>query len=66
MLTVFVLGYKEYLDLAMSKNVLQEERLEHIGSLFHIGWLLGLFFVALVIYFGSVGALFLGSKKGAN
>ena len=63
MLAIFCRGYREYLNIATSDDILQGGFLERIGSVFHIGWLVGLLVVSVVIFIISVASLSFGTRR---
>lgn len=62
-LVLFVMGYAEYLGLAMSGDLAQMEKAGDMGALFHTRWLVGLAVGAVLIYLGSFVSLALGPRR---
>src|SRR5262245_58569520 len=52
-LTLFLVGYSQYLQVALGDNLLEGDKLEQIGAGFHSNWLLGLGAFGGVIYLVS-------------
>ena len=48
--TLFLVGYANYLSVALGENLLEGNKLEEAGAGFHQRWLLGLAAVGLVLY----------------
>jgi hypothetical protein len=63
MLGIFSYGYREYLNIATSDDILQSGFLERIGSVFHIGWLVGLLVLSVVIFIVSLVDLSLRARR---
>lgn len=61
-LGVFLHGYARYLDIALSDNLLQGNKLEEAGAAFHQGWTLSFAGVGLALYLIS-GWLFSRAKR---
>jgi len=61
-LIIFMIGYAQYISLAVSGEILQGNNLETIPSLFHTPWLIGLLFLSVIILIISMIALF-GARK---
>ncbi len=66
MLAIFLNGYGQYLNIATSDDILQSGFLERIGSVFHMGWLIGLLVVAVVIFVISVASLSSASRRATT
>src|ERR1041385_4755461 len=60
---VFLLGYLEYFDIALSGKILEGDKLEHIANLFHPLWLLAFLGLALLIYLVSAVLLFVQARR---
>ena len=64
-LTLFLVGYSHYLTIAMSENLMQGNKLEEAGAVFHQNWLAGLALTGGIIYLCSA-ILFAQAKRRAN
>jgi hypothetical protein len=62
MLAIFLNGYRQYLNIATSDDILESGFLERIGGVFHTGWLMGLLVVSVVIFIVSVASLSSASR----
>jgi hypothetical protein len=63
--TVFLIGYARYLSLATDDRLMQGNKLEEAGSMFHPTWLAGLTLAGGIIYLCS-SILFARAKARAN
>jgi len=63
--TLFLVGYARYLSLATDDGLMQGNKLEEAGSIFHPTWLAGLALVGGIIYLCSA-ILFARTKRQAN
>lgn len=55
---VFVAGYANYLKVALDPDVLRGDQLEHVGSGFHLPWILSLAALGVAVYvFGTLAFL---------
>jgi TM2 domain-containing membrane protein YozV len=52
-LGIFLVGFGQYLKLALDGNILEGDRLERIGQVLHPRWLIGLAISGAVIYLVS-------------
>jgi hypothetical protein len=59
---LFLVGYVQYLQLALSDDLLKGDKLERIGNVFPRGWLVGLAAAGVFIYAISAG-LMLRAKR---
>jgi len=50
---IFLVGYIQYLSIALDPNLLQGNKLEEAGAAFHQSWLIGLATAGAAIYFCS-------------
>ena len=63
--TLFLVGYARYLSLASDDRLMQGNKLEEAGSIFHPTWLAGLALMGGIIYLCS-SILFARAKRRAN
>lgn len=56
-LIIFLTGYVNYLNLALSGQILEGDRLERVSNVFHPRWLIGLLAVGVIIYVASMAGL---------
>jgi hypothetical protein len=61
-LGVFLHGYARYLQIALSENLLEGNKLEEAGAAFHQGWTFGFAGAGLVLYLISAW-LFAKAKR---
>jgi hypothetical protein len=61
-LGVFLHGYARYLQIALSENLMQDNKLEEAGAAFHQNWTLAFMGVGVVLYVIS-GVLFSRAKR---
>jgi TM2 domain-containing membrane protein YozV len=52
-LGIFLVGFGQYLKLALDGNILEGDRLERIGQVLHPRWLIGLAVFGAIIYLAS-------------
>ena len=52
-LGIFLVGFGQYLKLALDGNILEGDRLERIGHVLHPRWLIGLAISGAMIYLAS-------------
>jgi len=62
-LSIFLIGYARYLNIALGADIMQEGRLEQIGTVFHPRWLVGLAIAGTVIHLVSMGAFSVVKRK---
>ena len=62
-LSIFLIGYGRYLKIALGGDILDEGRLEQIGTVFHPGWLIGLAVAGVVIHLISMAALSIAKRR---
>jgi hypothetical protein len=62
-LTVFGIGYYQYLRIALSEDLLKGDNLEQAGASFHQGWLLGLAALGMVLYLISAVLYSIAKRK---
>ena len=53
-LAIFLIGYAQYLTLALDAQILEGDKLEKMSALFRPGWLVGLLIAGVVIYLISL------------
>jgi len=63
--TLFLIGYARYLSLVTDDGLLQGNKLEEVGSIFHPTWLAGLALAGGIIYLCS-SILFARAKRQTN
>src|SRR5260370_42359428 len=56
-LAIFVIGYASYLNVTLSGNILEGNRLEQLGEVFHPRWLLGVMSAGIACYFMGLAGL---------
>src|SRR5437773_4385750 len=57
MLTIFLVGYSQYLNAAIGNNILQGQQLEQMGNVFHVRLQIALVVVSIAIWIGSLVGL---------
>lgn len=62
-LALFVVGYADYLSIAVSGDLAQMERAEDMPALFRTPWLVGLAIAAVLIYLASFVGLAFGPRR---
>jgi hypothetical protein len=62
-LSIFLIGYSQYLSIALGGDIMQEGRLEQIGTVFHPAWLIGLAIAGTVIHLTSMAAFSIAKRK---
>ena len=56
-LGIFLVGFGQYLKLALDGNILEGDRLERIGQVLHPRWLIGLAIAGAAVYLASLVGL---------
>jgi hypothetical protein len=64
LISLFLISYARYLELALSDDLLKGDKLERIGNVFPRGWLIGLTAAGLMIYAIS-SALMVRAKRNS-
>lgn len=59
---IFVVGYVQYLTVALDPHLLEGNKLEEAGAGFHQGWLIALAVVGAILYLIST-ILFIRAKR---
>jgi len=62
-LVIFLTGYVNYLNLALSGQILEGDRLERVSGVFHPRWLVGLLVAGVVIYAVSMAGLVMVRRR---
>ncbi len=62
-LAIFVIGYASYLNVTLSGNILEGNRLEQLGEVFHPRWLLGLMSAGIACYFVGLAGLVITRRQ---
>ena len=65
-LGIFLFDYAKYLGLVMGGDIFQGQRLEKIGQVFQIRWLVGLLGAGLAVYIGAFIGLSPKSSTSAS
>lgn len=61
-LGTFLVGYVNYLSVALDPQILEGNRLEEIGASFHQGWLMAFALLGAILYLVST-VLFMRAKR---
>ena len=64
-LGIFLIGFSQYLNLALDGNILQDDHLERIGKVLHPAWLTGLSIAGGIIYLVSFIGLSFAPRESA-
>jgi len=62
-LAIFVIGYANYLNVTMGGNILEGNRLEQLGDVFHPRWLLGLMGAGIACYLLGMAGLAITRRR---
>jgi len=63
MLIIFLRGYTEYMRLVTSNDIFESNLLEQLGTVFHIGWLLGFLVGSIIVFVIAMAGLMVLPKK---
>ncbi len=62
-MTIFLMGFSQYMKLVLGGNILEGDRLERIAQVFHPFWLVALMAAGVLIYIVSLVALAFSKKS---
>ncbi|MBI3850202.1 MAG: hypothetical protein HY298_07920 [Verrucomicrobia bacterium] len=65
-LGIFLIGFNQYLELALNGNILEGDRLERIGLVMHPRWLIGLAVMGAVLYLVSFIGLSFAPRENTS